>query len=53
MAMAISLATAAPVQAQWRRIDSPNFVVMGDVAAVDLRDLAVKFEGSAKRSAAC
>jgi hypothetical protein len=36
--------TAAPAAAEWRRIDSPNFVVVGDVSARELRDLAVKFE---------
>src|SRR5262245_3528952 len=37
---------AAPVpQAQWRRLDSPNFIVVGEVGASDLRDIAVKFEG--------
>jgi hypothetical protein len=36
---------AAPAHAEWRRVDSPNFVVVGDVSARDLRDVAVKFEG--------
>lgn len=36
---------AAPALAEWRRIDSPNFVVVGDVNARTLRDVAVKFEG--------
>lgn len=31
--------------AEWRRIDTPNFVVVGDVGAGALRDVAVKFEG--------
>ena len=35
----------APAQAQWRRLDSPNFVVIGDVPVRDLRDVAVQFEG--------
>jgi hypothetical protein len=35
----------APCFAEWRRIDSPNFVVVGDVGARTLRDVAVKFEG--------
>ena len=40
------LATAAaPPQAQWRRLDSPNFLVIGEVGAGELRDIAVKFEG--------
>ena len=36
---------AVPAHAQWRRLDSPNFVVIGNVAARDLRDVAVQFEG--------
>jgi hypothetical protein len=39
------LLVAAPCAAEWRRIDSPNFVVVGDVGARQLRDVAVKFEG--------
>src|SRR5262245_8641867 len=35
---------ASPSEAQWRRIDSPNFVVVGDVAESNLREVAVKFE---------
>jgi hypothetical protein len=38
-------ATAAPLaQARWRRVDTPNFVVIGDVSAGDLRDIGGKFE---------
>lgn len=36
---------ATPAHAQWRRLDSPNFVIIGDVSARDLRDVAVQFEG--------
>jgi tetratricopeptide (TPR) repeat protein len=36
---------AAPCTAEWRRIDSPNFVVVGDVSERTLRGVAVKFEG--------
>src|SRR4029077_8493681 len=43
-ALVFSLA-AAPCAAEWRRLDSPNFTVVGDVSARELRDLAVKFEG--------
>lgn len=43
-ACAIALG-AAPCAAEWRRIDSPNFVVVGDVGAGRLRDIAVEFEG--------
>jgi hypothetical protein len=31
--------------AEWRRIDSPNFIVIGDVGARDLREIALQFEG--------
>ena len=41
----IVLLAAAPCAAEWRRLDSPNFTVIGDVSARELRDLAVKFEG--------
>ena len=44
IALAVCLASASPAAAQWRRIDSPNFVVIGEVGAGDLRDIAVKFE---------
>src|SRR3954471_3747285 len=37
--------TAAPGAAEWRRLDSPNFTVVGDTSARELRDLAIKFEG--------
>jgi hypothetical protein len=36
---------AAPSAAEWRRLDSPNFIVIGDVGANTLRDIAFKFEG--------
>ena len=35
---------AAPASAEWKRVDSPNFVVFGDVGAGDLRNIARKFE---------
>jgi hypothetical protein len=41
----VSVCSAAPVSAEWRRVDSPNFIVIGDVSAGQLRDVAVKFEG--------
>ncbi len=44
---------AAPPQSQWRRLDSPNFIVIGEVAAGDLRDVAVKFEGFRETSGGC
>ncbi len=36
---------ASPCAAEWRRVDSPNFVVVGDVSAGTLRDISLKFEG--------
>jgi tetratricopeptide (TPR) repeat protein len=39
------LGSPAPAFAEWRRIDSPNFVVVGDVSARNLQEIAVKFEG--------
>ena len=44
IALLSSLASASPCLAEWRRIDSPNFVVVGDVSARELRDVAVQFE---------
>ena len=40
------LAAAPPAaQSQWRRIDTPNFVVIGDVSAGELREVGASFEG--------
>jgi hypothetical protein len=39
------LVRATPCAGEWRRIDSPNFVVVGDVGARRLREIAVEFEG--------
>src|SRR5215468_1581510 len=44
LAVLAALATAAPAPAAWRRIDSPNFIVVGDASARDLRAMATKFE---------
>jgi hypothetical protein len=44
LAFAVLISAAAPCGAEWRRLDSPNFTVIGDVSARELRDLAVKFE---------
>src|SRR5262245_22664194 len=44
IALAVCLGVPSPAVAQWRRIDSPNFVVIGETGASDLRDIAVKFE---------
>jgi hypothetical protein len=41
----LALAVAAPSSPAWRRIDTPNFVVVGDVSARELRATAAKFEG--------
>lgn len=43
--VALCVAIPATAHAQWRRVDSPNFVVIGDVGAGTLRDVAVQFEG--------
>jgi hypothetical protein len=45
LAFAVLISAAAPCGAEWRRLDSPNFTIIGDVGARELRDLAVKFEG--------
>lgn len=41
------LACLAPANAaaEWRRLDTPNFVVIGDASEGDLRNIAVQFEG--------
>ncbi len=39
------LGAAAPPPAEWRRVDSPNFVVIGEVGARELIDVAAQFEG--------
>jgi tetratricopeptide (TPR) repeat protein len=33
-----------PLFAEWRRIDSPNFIVVGDVSAGELREITRRFE---------
>ena len=35
---------AGPLFAEWRRIDSPNFTVVGDVSAGELREITRRFE---------
>jgi hypothetical protein len=41
-----AFALAAPASAaSWRRVETPHFVVVGDVSARELRDTATKFEG--------
>lgn len=36
---------ATRASAEWRRIDTPNFVIVGDVSPRTLRDVAMRFEG--------
>ena len=39
-------ASAGPLaQARWRRVDTPNFVVIGDVSGGELREVGARFEG--------
>jgi hypothetical protein len=40
----LCLSLASPASAAWRRVDSPNFIVIGDASARELRGMAVKFE---------
>ena len=41
---AFLMLSSVPAFAEWRRIDSPNFVVVGDVASSDLREITKRFE---------
>ena len=43
-ALVACLMVAAPSAAEWRRVETPNFVVIGEVGAGDLREIAVRFE---------
>lgn len=45
LAVVVALEAAPSAQNNWRRIDSPNFVAIGDLSASSLRDIVVKFEG--------
>jgi len=45
LASFLSLGAAAPSAADWKRLDTPNLIVVGDVSARELRDVATKFEG--------
>jgi tetratricopeptide (TPR) repeat protein len=45
LALLAALVLASPSSAEWRRVETPNFVVVGEVGAGDLRDIAIKFEG--------
>jgi Protein of unknown function (DUF1570) len=42
---AVCLLLPTPSAAEWRRLDTPNFIVIGDAGARELRDIGVKFEG--------
>lgn len=42
---AVLAAPLVQAQAQWRRLDTPNFVLIGDVDAKQLRGIATEFEG--------
>lgn len=45
LACLFALLVAAPAAAEWRRLDTPNFVVIGNVNPRHLRTIAVEFEG--------
>ena len=44
IAVVIATLSTAPAFAAWHRVDSPNFIVVGDVSVRDLRATAEKFE---------
>ena len=44
LSLSVCLAPASAA-AEWRRLDSPNFIVVGDASERDLRTIAVQFEG--------
>lgn len=44
VAVLLLVGLARPLCAEWRRIDSPNFVVVGDVSAGELREITRRFE---------
>jgi hypothetical protein len=44
LACALIALLAAPAAAEWRRLDSPNFIVVGDMGARDLGRIAAQFE---------
>jgi len=41
---AFLILSSVPAFAEWRRIESPNFVVVGDVPSSDLREITKRFE---------
>jgi hypothetical protein len=44
LAVLFCLLIASPAGAAWRRVDSPNFIIVGDAGARELRAMAAKFE---------
>jgi len=44
-ACAFWLLVPTAAAAEWRRLDTPNFIVIGDAGARELREIGVKFEG--------
>jgi hypothetical protein len=45
VAFLFTAGATVPAQSNWRRIDTPNFVCIGDVPASALRDVVFRFEG--------
>jgi hypothetical protein len=45
LTLVVVLEATPLAQSNWRRIDTPNFVAIGDVSAFVLHDIVVKFEG--------
>jgi Protein of unknown function (DUF1570) len=45
LVLLLNVIAPRPSGADWRRIDSPNFIVIGDVGEGQLRDVARQFEG--------
>jgi hypothetical protein len=41
----LALLVPASARAEWRRLETPNFIVIGDAGERDLRNVAVRFEG--------
>jgi len=41
---AVCLSAAVPYQRAWRRVDSPNFVIVGDISEGRLLNTAIRFE---------
>ena len=45
LVLLLSFAGSATAEADWRRVDSPNLVVIGDIDEAELRDIAARLEG--------